>query len=138
MKTVVGIFKTLQEATQAANLLKSAGFDGDHVILLSPGAPDVDVEAAVPTEDAEQPGMGKAIGSPLDSPTSDVRPWRERDALTTRDSENKNQQDNITMRVSQPRSPLHRNFRFESLPRSNDYPSPPSRVKPISQWLCWS
>ena len=63
MKTVVGIFKTLQEATQAANLLKSAGFEGDHVILLSPGAPDVDVEAAVPTEDAEQPGMGKAIGS---------------------------------------------------------------------------
>lgn len=63
MKTVVGIFKTLQEATQAANLLKSAGFEGDHVILLSPGAPDVDVEAAVPTEDAEQPGMGKTIGS---------------------------------------------------------------------------
>ena len=63
MKTVVGIFKTRQQATQAANLLKSVGFEGDHVILLLPGAPDADVEAAVPTEDAEQPGMGKAIGS---------------------------------------------------------------------------
>jgi hypothetical protein len=63
LKTVVGIFKTRQEATHAANLLKSAGFEGDHVILLSPGAPDVDVEAAVPTEDAEQPGMGKPSGA---------------------------------------------------------------------------
>jgi hypothetical protein len=64
MKTVVGIFKTRQEATQAANGLKSVGFEGDHhVILLLPGARDADVEAAVPTEDAEQPGMGKALGS---------------------------------------------------------------------------
>jgi hypothetical protein len=63
MKTVVGIFKTRQEATTAANLLKAAGFEGNNVIILSPGTPDPDVEAAVPTEDAEQPGMGKAIGS---------------------------------------------------------------------------
>jgi hypothetical protein len=63
VKTVVGIFKTRQEAAKAANLLKSVGFEGENVILLSPGAPDVDVEAAVPTEDAEQPGIGKAIGS---------------------------------------------------------------------------
>jgi hypothetical protein len=32
---------------------------------------------------------------------------------------------------------LNRNFRFESLLRSNDYTSPPARVKPISQWLSW-
>jgi hypothetical protein len=63
MKTVVGIFKTRQEATQAAKLLESVGFERDHVILLMPGAKDADVEAAVPSEDAEQPGMGKAIGS---------------------------------------------------------------------------
>ena len=63
MKTVVGIFKTRQEATKAANLLRVAGFEGNNVIILSPGTPDADVEAAVPTEDAEQPGMGKAIGS---------------------------------------------------------------------------
>ena len=63
MKTVVGIFKARQEAAQAANLLKSVGFEGENVVLLAPRAPDVDVEAAVPTEDAEQPGIGKAIGS---------------------------------------------------------------------------
>ncbi len=63
MKTVVGIFKTRQEATKAANLLKAAGFEGKHVMILSPGTPDADIEVAVPIEEAEQPGMGKAIGS---------------------------------------------------------------------------
>jgi len=63
VKTVVGIFKTRQAATAAGNLLRAAGFEGDKVIILSPGTPDADIEAAVPTEDAEQPGMGKAIGS---------------------------------------------------------------------------
>ena len=33
------------------------------MIILSPGTSDPEVAAAVPTEDAEQPGMGKAIGS---------------------------------------------------------------------------
>ena len=63
MKTIVGIFKTSQEATEAANLLRRAGFEGNKVIILSPGTSDSEVAAAVPTEDAEQPGMGKAIGS---------------------------------------------------------------------------
>jgi hypothetical protein len=63
VKTIVGIFKTRQEATKAAHFLRAAGFEGNNVIILSPGASDPEVEAAVPTEDAEQPGMGKAIGS---------------------------------------------------------------------------
>jgi hypothetical protein len=63
MKSVVGIFETWQEAAHGANLLQTVGFDGRNVILLSPGASERDVQAAVPTEDAEQPGMGKAIGS---------------------------------------------------------------------------
>jgi hypothetical protein len=63
MKSVVGIFGTWQEATKAANLLRTVGFEGRNVILLSPSASERDVQAAVPTEDAEQPGMGKAIGS---------------------------------------------------------------------------
>ena len=63
MKTIVGIFQTRQEATEAANLLRLAGFEGNNVIILSPGTSDAEVAAAVPTEDAEQPGMGKAIGS---------------------------------------------------------------------------
>ncbi|HVH92078.1 MAG TPA: hypothetical protein VM783_11905, partial [Candidatus Acidoferrum sp.] len=49
--------------TEAANLLRLAGFEGNNVIILSPGTSDTEVAAAVPTEDAEQPGMGKAIGS---------------------------------------------------------------------------
>lgn len=63
MKTVVGIFKTRQAASEAANLLKAAGFEGDKVIILTPDTPDPVVEKTVPTEDAEQPGIGKAIGS---------------------------------------------------------------------------
>ena len=63
MKTIVGIFKTPREAAEAANLLRRAGFEGNNVIILSPGTSDIEVAAAVPTEDAEQPGMGKAIGS---------------------------------------------------------------------------
>jgi hypothetical protein len=63
VKSVVGIFGTWQEAAKAANLLRTVGFEGRNVILLSPGASERDVQAAVPTEDAEQPGMGKAIGS---------------------------------------------------------------------------
>lgn len=62
MKTVVGIFETRKEATQAASRLQTVGFDGPNIILLTPGAADAEIEA-VPTEDAEQPGMGKAIGS---------------------------------------------------------------------------
>jgi hypothetical protein len=63
VNTVVGIFKTRQAATAAGNLLKAAGFEGDKVIILAPDTPDPVVEKTVPTEDAEQPGMGKAIGS---------------------------------------------------------------------------
>jgi hypothetical protein len=63
VKSVVGIFGTWQEAAKAANLLRTVGFEGRNVILLSPGASERDVQAAVPTEEAEQPGMGKAIGS---------------------------------------------------------------------------
>jgi hypothetical protein len=63
VKTVVGIFRTRHEATKGANLLQMAGFAGRHVILLCPEASERDVQAAVPAQDAEQPGMGKAIGS---------------------------------------------------------------------------
>jgi hypothetical protein len=63
VKTVAGVFRTREEAIKAANLLQSVGFEGQNVIVLSPGTPDARVEAAVPTEDAEQPGIGKAIGS---------------------------------------------------------------------------
>ena len=62
MKSVVGIFRTRQEATKAANLIQASGFEGSNVSLLVACSKESDIEA-VPTEDAEQPGMGKAIGS---------------------------------------------------------------------------
>lgn len=63
MKTIVGIFETRQQAAEGASRLRAAGFEDKNVIILSPGATDLEVESAVPMEDAEQPGMGKAIGS---------------------------------------------------------------------------
>ena len=60
MEPVVGIFSSRSEATGAALALRSQGFPPDRVqLLLSPGSHPEDV---VPTEDAEQPGVGQAIG----------------------------------------------------------------------------
>jgi hypothetical protein len=62
MLTVAGIFTSRAEAELAREQLRRAGFSEEHLILLAPGASQKEVEA-VPTQDAEQPGMGKAIGS---------------------------------------------------------------------------
>jgi hypothetical protein len=62
MLTVAGIFTSRAEAEVAREQLRHAGFSEEHLILLAPGASEKEVEA-VPTQDAEQPGMGKAIGS---------------------------------------------------------------------------
>ncbi|MGH7826292.1 MAG: hypothetical protein ACREQ7_14100 [Candidatus Binatia bacterium] len=62
MLTVAGIFTSKEEAELAREQLQSVGFAEKDLILLAPGASQKDVDA-VPTEDAEQPGMGKAIGS---------------------------------------------------------------------------
>lgn len=62
MKTTAGIFATRGEAAQAARELQSLGFAGRNIVLLSSGA-TADELASVPTEDAEQPGLGKALGS---------------------------------------------------------------------------
>ena len=52
MKTVVGIFRTRQEATRGANLLQTVGVEGRNMILLCPEASERDGQAAVPTQDA--------------------------------------------------------------------------------------
>jgi hypothetical protein len=62
MKTTVGIFKTREDASSAVRELQSLGFAGKNLIILYPDHGQSDVEE-VPSEDAEQPGMGKAIGS---------------------------------------------------------------------------
>lgn len=59
MKTIAGIFVAREKAGQAARELQSLGFAGRNILLLSPG----EELASVPTEDAEQPRLGKALGS---------------------------------------------------------------------------
>jgi hypothetical protein len=62
MESVVGIFNSLADAQRAAAMLRSLGVAEDRMTVLSPHTPDTETEARVPTTDAEQPGMGSALG----------------------------------------------------------------------------
>jgi hypothetical protein len=65
MDPVVGIFSSSKSAHEAAHRLHGAGFSKDRISLLLPGAASPTprtLEAQVPTDDAEQPGVGQAIG----------------------------------------------------------------------------
>lgn len=59
METITGVFRSRESADQAVGRLHSAGIR--QVNLLVPGASDRQLHA-VATSDAEQPGMGKAVG----------------------------------------------------------------------------
>ncbi|MGZ8480297.1 MAG: hypothetical protein ACXW6K_20360 [Candidatus Binatia bacterium] len=61
MKTLVGIFSSQANAARAYGDLRSLNLHRDDLILLSP-EPSLQQIDAVPTEDGEQPGMGKALG----------------------------------------------------------------------------
>ncbi len=62
MKSVVGTFKAWADAERAVAALHSAGIPADRINFLSPKSTLEQVER-VPTTDAEQPGMGKAMGA---------------------------------------------------------------------------
>jgi len=62
METIVGIFKMPEDAASAARGLQLLGFEGKNLFVLHPDHTKSDLKA-VPSEDAEQPGMGKALGS---------------------------------------------------------------------------
>jgi hypothetical protein len=62
MQSIVGIFNSLADARRAAAILKSLGIDEDKITALSPHTSDTEFEARVPTSEAEQPGMGQAVG----------------------------------------------------------------------------
>ena len=62
MSTVAGIFKSRADAERAVENLRSTGIATDNISLLTPGATNEEVEAAVPTTETEQPGMGGALG----------------------------------------------------------------------------
>jgi hypothetical protein len=62
MESTVGIFSRRDDALAVARKLESSlGFAENNLVVLSPGVATSDVEA-IPSEDAEQPGMGKALG----------------------------------------------------------------------------
>ena len=62
MKTLVGIFNSQIDASAAYERLRAVGISEKEIIVLTPRSSEQEIEC-VPTEDAEQPGVGKAIGS---------------------------------------------------------------------------
>jgi hypothetical protein len=67
MEAITGVFNTRTAAERAMQEACRAGIPADKITLLTPGSVDlVDKEMqSVPTDAAEQPGMGKAIGALL-------------------------------------------------------------------------
>ena len=65
MEAVTGVFQTRLDAERALDKAYKAGVPADRVTLLTPGSVDqVNKEMQeVPTDTAEQPGMGKAVGA---------------------------------------------------------------------------
>ena len=61
MENVVGIFKEKRNAVSAIEELRAAGFAPERLVLLTPDHSS-DTLQRTPSEDAEQPGMGMAIG----------------------------------------------------------------------------
>ena len=65
MPSSTGIFSKFEDAKRAAeNISKTVGISIDQMNLLTPGVHEGEL-AAVPTTDAEQPGVGKAFGGLL-------------------------------------------------------------------------
>jgi len=62
MESIVGIFNSFADAKRASALLRSLGVADNHVAVLSPQTSGGELENNVPTTDAEQPGMGAALG----------------------------------------------------------------------------
>jgi hypothetical protein len=61
MKTVVGIFTSRVAAERAAEGLQACGIPIEQINCLTPGSSMADLDA-VPTTDAEQPGVGPVLG----------------------------------------------------------------------------
>src|SRR5437773_4280309 len=61
MEAITATFTSFETARRAVENLRSSGIPEDCINFLTPGAPEQTVHS-VPTEDAEQPGMGKAVG----------------------------------------------------------------------------
>jgi hypothetical protein len=62
MMTVVGVFTSREAGERAVRQLATLGFAGDRVSLLTPSSSEAEIHA-VPTTEAEPPGIGRAIGA---------------------------------------------------------------------------
>lgn len=62
METVAGIFQSREQAEKAIQQIHLIGVRNDRIALLTPNTTTQEAERAVPTDDSEQPGMGKAMG----------------------------------------------------------------------------
>lgn len=62
MESIAGIFNSLADAKRAAAILKSLGIPEKRISVLSPHTTEAEIEARIPTSEAEQPGMGQAVG----------------------------------------------------------------------------
>jgi hypothetical protein len=62
MEAVVGLFAKPETAERAADELIATGIPSEHISVLTRGA-DAGQIKSLPTDDAEQPGVGRAIGT---------------------------------------------------------------------------
>jgi hypothetical protein len=63
MTTVVGVFNSFTDAKRAAAILSSLGIPERHLCIVAPGTSEARFEATLPAIEAEQPGMGRALGA---------------------------------------------------------------------------
>lgn len=62
MQSVVGIFSSFNDARRASAILRSLGIPDNRISVLAPGSSEGEVKAHIVTTEAEQPGIGRALG----------------------------------------------------------------------------
>lgn len=63
MQTVSAVFTDRHSAERAIHHLRSIGVSDGQIAFVSPGTPSGDLTEAIPTVEAEQPGVGRALGA---------------------------------------------------------------------------
>ena len=63
MAIVTGVFKSRADAEAAADELRAARIESDHIGLLTPDMTESELEAKAKITDSERPGLGKAMGA---------------------------------------------------------------------------
>jgi hypothetical protein len=63
MQAITGVFRSREDAEQAASQLRSLGIPDNRIGIVTPGTSPERLEAGVPVTDTEEPGMGRAMGA---------------------------------------------------------------------------